>query len=183
METLVVLVLISVAVSLVFQMLGAFRLAKERVLVQASATDRRALVEAWFIDSIRGMVAADGGMLEGTGDRIEGTSVSPAAAPHGAPMGVSWSLHEGVLAYAQDGSRLWEYPLPDSGNAEDAATFVFFDEQGEPHDRWPPVLGARTGLPRAVALVLPGPIGPVSVLATVRGRRQAVYEPFELEVD
>ena len=57
MEALVVLMLVSILVSLAFEMLGAYRIAKGRVFESSADTDRRALVQTWFADSVRGMVA------------------------------------------------------------------------------------------------------------------------------
>ena len=50
MEMLVTLVLISFATMLMFQMLGSYRLANDRVREQAGSIDRRALFQAWFRD-------------------------------------------------------------------------------------------------------------------------------------
>ena len=58
MEMLVTLVLISFATMLMFQMLGSYRVARERVQAQAGLIDRQALFQAWFRDSVHGLYAA-----------------------------------------------------------------------------------------------------------------------------
>ena len=95
MEILVVLVLVSITVSLAFEMLGAYRLAKERVAAQADNLGRRALLEAWFVESLQGVVAVEEGMLDGAAARVAATSLNPVIAGRGAPTPLVWEIEEG----------------------------------------------------------------------------------------
>ena len=60
MEMLVTLVLISFATMLMFQMLGSYRVARERVQAQSGVIDRRALFQSWMQDSVRGLYITNG---------------------------------------------------------------------------------------------------------------------------
>ena len=60
MEMLVTLMLVSFATMLMFQMLGSYRIARERVQGQSGLIDRQALFQDWFRDSVHGLFIAEG---------------------------------------------------------------------------------------------------------------------------
>ena len=72
MEMLVTLVLISFATMLMFQMLGSYRVARERVQAQAGLIDRQALFQSWFRDSVHGLYAAPKLHLDGSAEQFSG---------------------------------------------------------------------------------------------------------------
>lgn len=183
MEALVVLMLVSIVVSLAFEMLGAYRIAKTRVFDASAATDRRALVETWFADSIRGLVALEGEMPEGSATRFAGMTLAPAMAARGGPVPVEWELVEeggGVdLVYREYGEERWRVPTW-TGPGESRLSYLGRD--GQLLDRWPPPLGAQGHLPRLVVLALDADASAPLAIAPRSGTLTRA-EAFELEVD
>jgi general secretion pathway protein J len=172
METLVVLVLVSLTVLVMFQMLGSYRLASERVADQAGGIDRRALVDAWVTDSVRGLQADARAPREGRADRFSGITLNPVFAPAGAPTPVEWRVErEGgdwALSYSEDGSERWRLPLRDG-----SPRFVYYARDGREASGWPPEIGVQDALPGSIALVQGGQARIASVLGPVQERREA----------
>lgn len=183
MEALVVLMLVSILVSLAFEMLGAYRIAKGRVFESSADTDRRALVQTWFADSVRGMVALPDAMPTGTSTKLAGVTLSPAMSAQGGPVPVEWELLGGdgrsTLIYREYGEEMWRY----SSWAEDTEPrFVYAGDDGEASDRWPPALGEQTRLPSLVVLTSGGE-GVSALAAAPRSGKPVRAEVFELETD
>lgn len=185
MEMLVTLVLVSLATLLMFQTLGSYRIAKDRVAAQSGTIDRRALFDAWFRDSIRGLYATRRHAFKGDARSIEGMTLAPAFSPGGAGIVLGWSLDEAGpgewrIRYAEDGKQRWQLALAATRDAR----FGYLDESGKLHDRWPPALGEQLPLPAAVVLTRVAPdTGERVVVAAVRGSRKPVYAVSELEQD
>lgn len=184
METLVMLVLVSVTVALMFQMLGSYRIARERFIAQSGAIDRQALFEAWFADSVHGLRAIDGSPMQGSATGFEAVTLNPLFGSPGAPARVEWALvamPDGgrSVRYSEDGVERWTLPLADAGQAR----FAFLDEDGERHDAWPPATGLRVALPAAVALVREDAPGARAQVAAVHGPRTPRVDPFEMEIE
>lgn len=185
MEILVVLVLVAITVSLAFEMLGAYRLAKERVAVQADDLGRRALLEAWFIESIRGVVAVEEGMLAGAETRVAATSLNPVLAGRGAPTEFEWEIEDNPgslqMVYREYGEERWRVALP---SGTEAARFVYLEASGAMQPQWPPAMGMQGELPGSVALVIDAPDGRQRVmLASVRGPLLPRIDAFEMGED
>lgn len=183
METLVMLVMVSLAVTLMFQMLGNYRIAKERVAGQAGAIDRRGLVQAWFVSSMQGLVADIDRGVQGDGSQVAGLTLSPLVGSAGAPTEVTWSLADESgaqsIVYAESGQERWRLPLRPG---MEPARFVYLDGLGEVHDQWPPAQGIQDTLPAAVGLALSDGVTPLRVvLGSVRANLRPREEPFELE--
>lgn len=183
METLVMLVLVSFAVLLMFQMLGSYRIAHARVVAQGGVVDRQALFDAWFSESVQGLRAMESAPLQGSADAFAGTTLNPLLASPGAPVQISWQLaRDGdgtTLAYLEGGQERWSLPLRDT----DSAYFLYLDATGATHEAWPPELGVQQALPASVALVREGTGGERVVVASVRGPLEPQYLPFELWED
>lgn len=179
METLVVLVLVSLTVLVLFQMLGSYRIARERVAVSAGGIDRRALVEAWFTDSVRGLQALERRPLEGVEDGFAGITLNPVLAPPGSPTPVEWRLvregGERLLVYSEDGAERWRLPL----RAESDAGFVYFSRDGREARRWPPEAGTQEPLPGSIALVQ----GDMAHIASVLGPVTERTDAWQLETE
>ena len=155
MEMLVTLMLVSFATMLMFQMLGSYRIARERVQGQSGLIDRQALFQEWFRDSVHGLFIADGLQFSGERARFRGTTLNPMYAPEGSPTDVEWSIIEQgdrtVIVYAEDRKVRWQVPLARA----DVARFAYLDEAGRETDAWPPKQGlvdARPSLPAVVVL-------------------------------
>ena len=183
METLVMLVLVSFAVLLMFQMLGSYRIAQARVVAQGGIVDRQALFDAWFAESVQGLRAMEAAPLQGTADAFGGTSLNPLLASPGAPAAIGWRLvpdEDGLaLAYEEGGVERWSLALRDT----DAARFVYLDAGGAVHEAWPPAVGVQQALPASIGLVRDGVAGDRVVVASVRGPLEPQYLPFELWED
>lgn len=156
MEMLVTLMLISFATMLMFQMLGSYRIANDRVRSQAGELDRQALFQEWFRDSVHGLYAAPRLHFVGDPAQFTATTLNPLYAPEGSPMRIGWSLrsNEGgfaEIAYAEDGVEQWHLPLQGGGEVE----FAYFDGEWRETDTWPPKLGKVNpeALPAVVGLV------------------------------
>ena len=155
MEMLVTLVLISFATMLMFQMLGSYRIANERVGAQAGQIDRQALFQAWFRDSVNGLYAAPRLKFVGDEMRFSATTLNPLYAPEGSPTEIAWELRQtdgGVeIVYLEGGSERWAMPMRDAARYR----FSYFDKEGEELDSWPRKRGLVNpeALPALVGLV------------------------------
>ena len=173
MEMLVTLVLVSFTTMLMFQMLGSYRLAHERVQGQSGVIDRQALFQSWFQDSVRGLYITNGMTFAGSADEFRGTTLNPLYGEAGSPTPVAWQLRiEGDvrwIAYAEDGRERWRRPL----SGAERARFVYMDVAGKALDRGPPKLGGEEEgvptLPAQVALVREGGGVLHTIVGAVRG--------------
>ena len=182
MEMLVTLVLVSFSTLLMFQMLGSYRIARERVQAQSGRIDRKALFQSWFQDSVRGLYINNGITFSGSEDGFRGTTLNPLYADAGTPTKFEWRLvREGDvrwIAYAEDGRERWRRSL----TSDQRSRFVYLDPAGKAHRGWPPKLGKDDGpsLPAQVALVREGDgegIGQ-TIVGAVRGPLQPVVRPI-----
>lgn len=181
METLVMLMLVSMAATLMFQMLAGYQAAQRRVAGQAELLDRSALVHAWFVDTARGLHPGPTAPLKGAPEAFSGQTLNPLLATPGAPTRFAWALEadggETRLVYSEGGKIQWSLPLRDA----EEARFAYAAPDGRMHDQWPPALGQQQALPAAVALMIgSGPAERVW-LAAVLGPLDPRVDPFELE--
>ena len=171
MEMLVTLILVSFTTMLMFQMLGSYRIASERVQSQSGQIDRRALFQSWFRDSINGLFAAKDLEFVGASGRFRGTTLNPLYAPEGAPTVIEWRLMHVEdrieIAYFEDGVQRWRQPLEGS----DDASFVYVDVGDKLQDVWPPKLGTykQGELPAVIMLVRDGKSQAQPLAAAVLG--------------
>lgn len=186
METLVMLVLLSFAVLLMFQMLGSYRIAQQRVGAQSERIGREALLNAWLAETIAGEFALKASPLKGDALRFAGLTLNPLYASPGAPTPFSWRLDftasEGwTVTYSEYDEVRWSTAFP----ALVEPRFVYFDGQGELHDRWPPALGVQAEIPKAVALLDSGEQGVAVAVnyAAVHGPGKEQLAFFQPEQD
>lgn len=181
METLVMLMLVSLAATMMFQILESYRIAQQRVAAQAGTLDRSSLFEAWLIDGVRGLLALPEKPFTGSRLEFQGNTLSPLYGPPGAPAAMQWRLRAtidgGEVSYSEDGVARWTMPLRDF----DGARFIYLDSDGNQHDRWPPAKGVQEALPSAIAFVRGSGAQESIRLAAVRGPLVPHDEPFELE--
>lgn len=170
MEVLVTLVLISLATMLMFQMLGSYRVARERVQAQSGMIDRQALFTAWFRGSVQGLFIDHGLTFSGSESRFEGTTLNPLYATAASPTLVRWELQAAdagtEIVYVEGGRERWRQVLARTQRAR----FAFLDEEGRRHDAWPPKSGPQDALlPSTVLLLREGPGVDPSLAAAVLG--------------
>lgn len=176
MEMLVTLVLVSLATMLMFQMLGSYRVANQRVQAQSGVIDRSALFHAWFRDTVGGLYIVEGEEFSGDRDGFRGISLNPLFAGEGAPTEVEWRLsrEEDVswISYSEGSRQRWGGPLIGSSQAH----FLYIDAGGSVHESWPPVQGLRSpaSLPAQVALVRDSTTTPQTLVAAVMGPLEPV---------
>jgi len=154
MEMLVTLMLVSFATMLMFQMLGSYRIARERVQGQAGIIDRQALFHDWFRDSVHGLFIAEGLQFAGERTRFRGTSLNPLYAAEGSPTDVEWAIVQSggrtAIAYSEDGIERWRFRLAQA----DVAAFTYLDEAGKASPTWPPARGLQDAGPTLPAVVV-----------------------------
>lgn len=181
METLVMLMLVSMAATMMFQILDSYRIAQQRIAAQAGNQDRSSLFEAWLIDGVHGLLALPGKPFTGSKSEFQGITLTPQFGPAGAPAAIRWQLRAnadgGEVSYWEDGIARWTMPLRDF----DGARFVYLDSEGAEHEQWPPAKGVEESLPSAVAFVRGAGQKQSIRLAAVPGPLLAHDEPFELE--
>ncbi|MGV8942523.1 type II secretion system protein [Thermomonas sp.] len=181
METLVMLVLVSMAATMMFQMLNSYRIAQQRVAAQAGQMDRSSLFEAWLVDGVRGLRAEPAKPFIGSRSGFEGVTLNPLYGSGGAPSVIKWQLRAkadgGQITYAEDGKDRWSMPLRDF----EEARFVYFDREGKQHDQWPPAQGLQESLPAGVGFVRGTGAGERVRLGSVLGPLIPRDDPFELE--
>ena len=171
MEMLVTLMLVSLATMLMFQMLGSYRVANERIRVQAGVIDRQALFQDWFRDTVHGLYTTRGLVFTGEPGRFVTVTLNPLYAQEGVPTRIAWSLRiagdgRQEIVYTESGREQWRLPLDGDGEAR----FAYLDEQGRESGTWPPKLGLvkPERLPAMVALMR-GKLGKPPMLAAVLG--------------
>lgn len=186
MEALVTLMLISFVSLLMFQMLGNYRIAKERVVAQSGSIDRRALFSAWFRDSVRNLHADRELKFKGDTRGFTGVTLDPATGNTGALTEMGWSLRQRrgggwEMRYSEAGEVQWSAALADDSRV----SFGYVDGEGELHDEWPPRLGLAEELPAAVVFRRGGRVGGQlrPVVASVRGSLKPIVAVYELEQD
>ena len=172
MEMLVTLVLISFATMLMFQMLGSYRVARERVQAQSGVIDRRALFQSWMQDSVRGLYITNGLTFAGDARDFSGTTLNPLYGDAWVPTRIAWRLlsdGDGYsIAYVEDGRERWRRQLL----GVQRSRFVYLDAAGKAHDAWPPKLGKKDDeptLPAQVAFVRETEDTRQTIVAAVRG--------------
>ncbi|WP_189450777.1 hypothetical protein [Cognatilysobacter xinjiangensis] len=181
METLVMLMLVSMAAAMMFQMLDSYRLAQQRVSAQAGEQDRASLVQAWFADTIAGLFPDPDQAFIGSEAGVEGKTLNPLFGAAGAPAAFAWRIRAGdgeaSIEYVEDGKSRWTLPLRSSASVR----FLFFSADGKEHSTWPPAQGLQGGLPAAVALVSGDGADQALRYVSVRGPLAPRFDPFELE--
>lgn len=183
METLVMLMLVSMAATMMFQMLESYRIAQERIASQAGNQDRSSLFEAWFVDAVHGLLADPAKPFKGSRLEFEGRTLNPLFGPSGAPAAFNWKLRAkpegGEVSYSEDGVVRWTLPMRDF----DGSRFIYFDTDGSQFDQWPPAKGLSQDLPAAIALVRGAGTGERVRLAAVMGPLVPRDIPYTVEVD
>lgn len=183
METLVMLMLVSMAATMMFQMLNSYRIAQQRISAQAGDIDRASLFDAWLVDGVHGLTADPDRPFKGARLEFDGVTLNPLFGPPGAPAQIHWRLHAtrdgGEVSYSEDGVARWVMDLREF----DGTRFVYVDANGVQHDQWPPAKGVQVALPSAIALVRGGTDGEQVRLAAVRGPLTVSDAPYTLETE
>ncbi len=182
LETIVALAISMMVVTIVFQSLRVFSLARERVAATGATVDRNQLTLAWMRDSVAGLLAVDKKPFKGNASGWSGTTTNAMLQPEGIPVPVRWRLGQNgapAIAYREwDGSAL-VLPAPAR-----ELRFVYLDAKGDAHAHWPPRLGEFPDLPSAIALLAQGHQAPLLVVAVIGQKKPLTDQgPFDTEGD
>lgn len=161
METLVVLLISALAMTLMFQALAGFNRARQRVAALEGVRNNGTVVLDWLRDSIHGLVAldmtgltvrADDPVLGLRGDQngFTATTLTPLQGAAGVPVTVQWKVStDGTsLIYDETGKAPLTLPLRDQSGLQ----FAYLDAKGKALASWPPRLGVQVALPQAIEL-------------------------------
>ena len=163
LETLVMLIVSSLAVMMLFQALASFNHSRERIAALEGVRNNDAVVLGWIRDSFRGVVAIDApgttakpddpaAGLHGTAEGFTALTLAPLLGPPGTPVKVQWSIERGAsgnrLVYREAGQAPLILPLRDAGELR----FGYLDHDGKAATSWPPKLGLQAPLPVAIEL-------------------------------
>ena len=177
LEMLVVLIIVGMTTTLLFQMLSqTFRL--QRVAgFQIASAQQGAMQADWLRQVVGGLQPdyQDGkDLFKGTRRKITALSNNPLTVDYGAPVPVVLELAYDAdsditrLTYgsAAEGTPLMSW-------TRDVGRFLYVDAKGDTHDTWPPPLGIWPQLPQAIRLEYEQDREPRVIFATPRGP----YEP------
>lgn len=181
LEMMVVLIIISMALTLGFQSLGQWQIAEAALDRMAATTRAQALVTDWWTASMRGLAPVEQQPFKGSADRLDGFTLAPVFSQPGAMTPIRWSIVESsgagaALQLDENGTRR---VLPLTGARQ--ARFRYLSEEGKVSDAWPSEsLGLEgTDLPAYVELVIEHEDGREDAwLAHVVGPLEPYYKPF-----
>ena len=177
LETLVMLVIVSLTSVLIMQGLAQALDLRERVLEHTEYQREDALRRAWFGDSVRSLVAdlarIENHRFEGDATGFKGLTLAALQAFPGLPRVVNWRLERDGevfhLFYSQQGDapqRVWSWRA-------EAARFSYYAPETGWVDAWPPQDSDARPLPSLVAFETTWRDEPRSWVAAVAGRRSA----------
>ncbi len=182
LETIVALLISTLAVAMVFQSLHVFALARDRVAAAGATMDRNRLALAWMRQSAECLLATDAIPFKGERERWSGVSSAALLTRSGVPEAVQWQLSgdgAAAAAYRQNRDKQLVLPMP-AGRLH----FVYVDAEGKAHRQWPPALGAYPQLPAAIALVSADRAQPLFIAAVLAHHDPLSNQgPFDAEGD
>ena len=183
LETIVALLISTLAVAMVFQSLHVFALARDRVAAAGATMDRNRLALAWMRESAESLLATDAIPFKGERERWSGVSSAALLTRSGVPEAVQWQLSgdgAAAAAYRQNRSnKQLVLPMP-AGRLH----FVYVDAEGKAHRQWPPALGTYPQLPAAIALVSADRAQPLFIAAVLAHHDPLSNQgPFDAEGD
>ncbi|MDE2308858.1 MAG: type II secretion system protein [Xanthomonadaceae bacterium] len=189
METLVMLLISALAMSLMFQALAGFNRSRQRAAALEGVRDNGTVVLDWLRDSIRGLVALDmTGLtvkaddpvlgLKGDARGFTATTLDPLLGAAGVPVTVSWRVQPAAggdrLVYREAGQPPLTLALRDAG----ALHFAYLDRDGKALPGWPPKLGLQKPLPQAIELLGDGSGGSQVMVQSIAVPRPMPLTPY-----
>lgn len=183
-EMMVVLIIISMALTLGFQSLGQWQIAEATLDRMSAATRARALVSLWWSDSVRGLTPVDESPFRGDARSLDGLTLAPVFGQSGAMTPIRWSIVDdpeaGLALQLDENGQTRVFPLDE---AEDAR-FRYLSADGEASDAWPSEgLGLEgTNLPAYVELLTRRADGGEDAwIAHVVGPLEQPYKPMQFD--
>jgi prepilin-type N-terminal cleavage/methylation domain-containing protein len=144
LEVLVVLVIVTLLMTFLFQALSHVATVRIHILRQLNTFQQGAIQEFWFRHSTAGLIAdypdiEQSQAFKGSDKRFSGLTTAALNADAGVPNRFAWAIIEekgqNVLQY-QTGSETWSVLYWQGGGY--GVGFQYLDEKGKWHDAWPP---------------------------------------------
>jgi prepilin-type N-terminal cleavage/methylation domain-containing protein len=172
-EMLVVLLIVGITTTMLFQMLSQTFRTQRYAGIQITDSRQGAMEADWFRQVVNGLQPDYTGakdVFKGDARMLSGLSNNPLTTNYGAPVAVALELaydrdHDLTRLYyghESDGTLLMAWP-------HDIGRFMYIDATGETHDAWPPPLGLWPQLPQAIRLEFTQEQGPQVIVAAPRG--------------
>jgi prepilin-type N-terminal cleavage/methylation domain-containing protein len=172
-EMLVVLLIVGMTTTLLFQMLSQTFRMQRYAGIQITDSRQGAMEADWFRQVVNGLQPDYTGakdVFKGGARKLSGLSNNPLTATYGAPVAVALELaydRENDLTrlyygHETDGTLLMAWP-------HDVGRFMYVDATGDIHDAWPPPMGLWPQLPQAIRLEFTQELGPQVIVAVPRG--------------
>ena len=189
METLVMLLISALAMTLMFQALAGFNRSRQRAAALEGVRDNGAVVLDWLRDSIRGLVALDmTGLTTNADDPVLGlkgdaqgftaTTLDPLLGAAGVPVTISWHVQPAAsgdrLVYRETGQQPLTLSLREVGTLH----FAYLDKDGKALPSWPPQLGLQVPLPQAIELLSDGSDGSQVMAQSIAVPRPMLLTPY-----
>lgn len=200
METLVMLIISALAVTLMMQALSSFNRSREHIVRLEGVRDNDSVALGWLGDSLRGLVSVSsaaqpgkviepaalddtdaGNGLKGDANGFSAQTLTPLLGPPGVPVTVQWQVVRNAgsgdsLEYREPGHQPMILPLNDA----DALAFSYLDSDGKVHDTWPPKQGLQDPMPQTIQLQIAGQGGGHADHVRVLARSPMAPQPMVL---
>jgi type II secretory pathway pseudopilin PulG len=172
-EMLVVLLIVGMTTTLLFQMLSQTFRMQRYAGIQITDSRQGAMEADWFRQVVNGLQPDYTGakdVFKGGARKLSGLSNNPLTTNYGAPVAVALELAYDrdndltrlYYGHEKDGTLLIFWP-------HDVGRFLYVDATGEIHDAWPPPTGLWPQLPQAIRLEFTQEQGPQVIVAAPRG--------------
>lgn len=178
LEMLVVLVIVGLITSILFQALSQIYKLQSRFGVQLAESQQGAMYNDWFRQIVQGLqndFVNGKDLFQGTDHDFKGVTISPLSSDYGTPTNVALSLEynsgleETELFYSANDRKT----KLSSWAGRKAIRFVYVDATGEQHDIWPPPFGLWPQLPNMIFLQYQKDGEPEYLAAGPRGSLEA----------
>lgn len=183
-EMLVVMVLLGLITSILFQGLNLIGKVQERLIPKIQQQQRNALQEKWFRETVSGLMAGVSAtdMFVGTSAGFKGLSISPLHSPYSAPAMIQWTITnigtQQTLNYQQAQSLQWK--IQSVPVSQQSLTFSYLNQSGKWLEDWN-VRGSdinQSLLPEAIAMKTYSQQQELWWIARINGEKQASWWLF-----
>jgi general secretion pathway protein J len=185
LEMLVVMLIVSLISTILFQALDQVYKLQSRFGLQLAQSQQGTMYTDWFRQVVQGLqtdYSDSQDIFQGGETEFTGVTTSPLSAAYGTPATVTLSLeydgHAGMtrLLYVADQQKT---TLSSWAGRKDQR-FTYIDAAGESHDSWPPPLGIWPQLPNMILLQTQEGSEPKLIAAVPRGSYEPKDKPFDV---
>jgi general secretion pathway protein J len=176
LEMLVVLIIVSLISSILFEALGQIYKLESRFGQHLAESQQGAMYNDWYRQVVQGLqndYALGKDVFKGESASFTGVTTSPLSLDYGTPTAITLSMEYNgrddvtdLLYQANDRkTRLTSWP------GRRSTKFVYIDDKGEQHDTWPPEFGLWPQLPNMIMLQYQKEGEPQFLAAAPRGSK------------